>query len=123
MHDLKMFKIFCYILCSILVILAVFSCSLDVHLLIYSIETKFSSVGEFWFRLSPNSLQISEAIVSRYIDPCSLFRKLNCSPFLWHPIISTILTLPATLFFLVTSLLIFSISKLIKKKRSLYFYR
>ena len=60
MHDLKMFKISCYILCSILVILAVFSSSLDVHILIYSIETKFSSVGEFWFKLSPNSLQISE---------------------------------------------------------------
>ena len=114
---------FCYTICSILLLLAVFSTSLDVNILINSHDLKFSSIGEFWFQLSPSSLQISEAIVSRYLDPCSLFRNLNCGPFLWHPIIATILTFPATLFFLVISLLLFSIAKLRKRKRYLHFYR
>ena len=54
-----------------------------------------TQIGQLWYYLSPESLQISEVIISRYIDPCSTLDILNCSGFLWHPIISSILTLPA----------------------------
>ena len=53
--------------------------------------------GKFWFDLSPTSLQVTEAVISRYIDPCGLFVRLGCSPFLWHPVISTTLQWPAVL--------------------------
>ena len=54
-----------------------------------------TQIGQLWYYLSPESLQISEVIISRYIDPCSTLDILNCSGFLWYPIISSILTLPA----------------------------
>ena len=52
----------------------------------------WSRIGEVWFQWSPSSLQSAEPIISRYIDPCGLFRSLDCAPFLWHPAISWILT-------------------------------
>ena len=51
--------------------------------------------GQFWFEHSPASLQSVEAIVSRYLDPCSLFVGIGCEPFLWHPLVSTLLLWPA----------------------------
>ena len=49
-------------------------------------------VGEVWFKWHPSSLQMSESIISRYIDPCGLLVFLDCAPFLWHPGISWLLT-------------------------------
>ena len=59
----------------------------------------YTQIGQIWYKYAPNSLQIAEAIVSRYIDPCSSLEILNCSGFVWHPIISTILIFPAGLTF------------------------
>ena len=56
-------------------------------------------LGQIWFEISPQSLQVSEAIIERYIDPCGLIPALGCSPFLWHPVIATILQWPAVLCF------------------------
>ena len=65
-------------------------------------------VGQIWFEWAPSSLQISEAVVSRYIDPCGLIVALECSPFLWHPGVSTVLNWYAVpVFFLLA--LIFSV--------------
>ena len=58
-------------------------------------------LGQIWFEISPQSLQVSEAIIERYIDPCGLIPALGCSPFLWHPLIATILQWPAVLCFVV----------------------
>ena len=55
------------------------------------------SLGKLWYSNNPGSLQVAEAVVSRYIDPCSLVRALDCSPFLWHPLVSTVLGWPAAL--------------------------
>ena len=52
-----------------------------------------TQIGEIWFYFSPSSLQLTESIVSRYIDPCSALDVLNCSGFIWHPFISSILVL------------------------------
>ena len=57
-------------------------------------------VGSLWWTLAPTSLQVAEAVVSRYIDPCGLIIALNCAPFLWYPLISTILLAPALPVFL-----------------------
>ena len=59
----------------------------------------YNQIGQIWYKYAPNSLQIAETIVSRYIDPCSSLDILNCSGFVWHPIISTFLILPAGLTF------------------------
>ena len=52
-------------------------------------------LGQLWFHFSPGSLQLTETIISRYVDPCSALEILNCSGFIWHPFISSILLLPA----------------------------
>ena len=59
----------------------------------------YTQIGQIWYKYAPNSLQIAEVIVSRYIDPCSSLEILNCSGFVWHPIISTLLIFPAGLTF------------------------
>ena len=62
-------------------------------------DVGYTQIGQIWYKYAPNSLQIAEAIVSRYIDPCSSLEILNCSGFVWYPIISTFLVLPTGLTF------------------------
>ena len=59
----------------------------------------YTQIGQLWYKYAPNSLQMAETIVSRYIDPCSSLEILNCSGFVWHPIISTFLIFPTGLTF------------------------
>ena len=54
-----------------------------------------TQIGQLWYYLSPSSLQMFEVIISRYVDPCVTLDILNCTQFLWHPMISSILILPA----------------------------
>ena len=68
-------------------------------------KNEITQLGQFWFYFAPNSLQVAEAIVSRYIDPCSALEVLNCSGFIWHPFISSLLLLPAAPFFALLSFL------------------
>ena len=68
-------------------------------------NTGYTQIGQIWYKYAPNSLQIAEAIVSRYIDPCSSLEILNCSGFVWHPIISTFLIFPAGLTFGILTIL------------------
>jgi len=58
------------------------------------------ALGQFWFEHSPTSLQVAEAILSRYVDPCGLLVGIGCEPFLWHPLIATTLGWPAALMFI-----------------------
>ena len=66
-------------------------------------------IGQLWFYFAPNSLQVAEAVVSRYIDPCSSLEVFNCSGFIWHPFISSILLLPAAPFFAILSFFLIKI--------------
>ena len=77
-----------------------------------------TELGEVWFHFAPNSLQVAEAIVSRYIDPCSSLDIFNCSGFIWHPFISSILVLPAAPIFAILSFLLIrlGLNKSNKKK-------
>ena len=64
------------------------------------------ALGNIWYETHPGSLQMSESIISRYVDPCGLIVALNCIPFLWHPLIATVLGWPAGLVgFVVTVIL------------------
>tara|TARA_B100000575_G_C22657018_1_gene402475 strand:- start:138 stop:506 length:369 start_codon:yes stop_codon:yes gene_type:complete len=78
--------------------ISVFGIYLDIWLHING-SKGYTQIGQIWYKYSPNSLQVAEAVVSRYIDPCSSLDILNCSGFVWHPIISTFLILPAGLTF------------------------
>ena len=75
-------------------ILTLVSNYLDIVLQIEG-KNEITKLGQFWFHFAPNSLQIAESIVSRYVDPCSALDILDCSGFIWHPFISSILSMPA----------------------------
>ena len=65
-------------------------------------------IGKMWYGAHRGSLQVAEAIISRYIDPCGLIVALDCTPFLWHPLIATLLSWPAGLVgFVLTNILLF----------------
>ena len=100
-------------------ILTLVSNYLDIILQITN-KNEITQLGQFWFYFAPNSLQIAEVIVSRYIDPCSALDVLNCSGFIWHPFISSILLLPAAPLLVVLSFIFigFGIKKSARKKIS-----
>ena len=75
-------------------ILTLVSNYFDVFLQIEN-KNEITQLGQFWFHFAPNSLQIAESIVSRYVDPCSALDILDCSGFIWHPFISSVLLMPA----------------------------
>ena len=81
-------------------------------------KKEITQLGQFWFHFAPNSLQIAESIVSRYIDPCSALEILDCSGFIWHPFISSILLMPAAPFFALLSFVFIAFGlKKSKRKR------
>ena len=55
-----------------------------------------TDVGTLWFTLDANSLQLAEPAVARYLHP-----------FIWHPVISTILLWPAIAILGVPALILF----------------
>lgn len=69
--------------------------------------------GQVWFYYAPSSLQVAEAVVERYLDPCSLIQALSCTPFLWHPGIATILQWPASLAFGTLAVFFFVLSSFV----------
>ena len=66
-------------------------------------KNEVTQLGQLWFHFAPNSLQIAESIVSRYVDPCSALDILDCSGFIWHPFISSILLMPAAVILAILS--------------------
>ena len=82
-------------------------------------KMEITQIGMLWSEFAPNSLQMAETIISRYVDPCSALEILNCSGFLWHPFIVWILLLPAAPFFAILSFISigFGIKKSSKGRR------
>ena len=76
-----------------------------------NVDTASVPLGKLWYSNNPGSLQFAEAIVSRYIDPCSLIIALDCSPFLWHPFVSTVLNWPAALVLLGLCMIFYWLSR------------
>ena len=79
-----------------------------------STGTPSTVLGQFWSDRHLVSLLIGEAIVSRYIDPCGLIVALGCAPFLWHPMIGTLLSWPAALVFLLLTVCFTGLARLIR---------
>ena len=75
-------------------------------------ESESVVLGQYLYERAPVSLQIAEAIIDRYIDPCSLIVALGCSPFIWHPVISSLLVWPAAIVFLIMGVSFWLLSKL-----------
>ena len=80
-------------------------------------------LGEHMRENAPSFLLQAEVVVDRYIDPCSLIMALGCSPFIWHPVISSLLLWPAAIVFLVMGGIFLLLSRLfrgfhVKRKRS-----
>ena len=92
-------------------ILALGCAGLTAFVIWQDLNSPFSAsvaLGNIWYGAHPGSLQVSEAIISRYIDPCGLIVALDCTPFLWHPLIATLLSWPAGLVgFVLTGILWF----------------
>ena len=78
-----------------------------------STGTPSTVLGQFWADRHLASLMIGEAVVSRYIDPCGLIVPLGCEPFLWHPLIATVLGWPAALVMLLLMVLFAGPARLI----------
>lgn len=68
-------------------------------------------LGEYMRETVPSFLLQAEVVVDRYIDPCSLFVALGCTPFLWHPIILSLLVWPAAIVFLIMGVLFWLLSQ------------
>ena len=83
-----------------------------------SLHLSMTQLGQIWFDLAPASLQLTQAVIERYIDPCGLIRQLNCEPFLWHPMISTLLQWPAVFVFLGLATLFVGLVRLCPKSRN-----
>ena len=106
-------------------VLALFAIIIAVGLMWQDFVSDQPSVllGQIWFEIDPQSLQVSEAIIERYIDPCGLIIALGCSPFLWHPVIASVLQWPAVLFFALLAVIFNLIGRLftrIKGRRRNY---
>ena len=71
-------------------------------------------LGQFWFEHHASSLQIIEAVVSRYMDPCGLIVPLGCEPFLWHPVMVTVLGWPTALVLLLLTGFFLGIARLMR---------
>tara|TARA_Y100000591_G_scaffold329737_1_gene359000 strand:- start:1242 stop:1604 length:363 start_codon:yes stop_codon:yes gene_type:complete len=80
-------------------------------------------LGQYLYERAPEFLQVAEALIDRYVDPCSLIVALGCSPFIWHPFISSLLLWPAAIVFLTKGVLFWLLSRIfsgfqVRRKRS-----
>lgn len=67
---------------------------------------EMSAAGELWYRLHPGSLELSQAVIERYLWPP-----------LWNPGIVTILLWPAPLVFAIPGLAILGLVALMGRTR------
>ena len=92
-HDDLIMKYFFRIIATLAGLVAAYAIWQDLT----SSYSASAPLGRLWYLYSPTTLQAAESIISRYVDPCGLITALDCLPFLWHPIIATILGWPAAL--------------------------
>jgi hypothetical protein len=70
------------------------------------------ATGELWFTLHQTSLQVAEPAIARHIPVIG--------PWLWHPVISTILTWPALFVFGVPGLLLSWLFRTRRRKTGMF---
>ena len=75
-------------------------------------------LGKYMSEIAPSFLLQAEVVVDRYIDPCSLIIALGCSPFIWHPVISSLLLWPAAIVFFIMGGAFLMLSRLFRGFKS-----
>jgi hypothetical protein len=111
-HDELIMRYFLHIIATLAGLLACYAIWQDLT----SSYSASAPLGRLWYLYSPTTLQATESIISRYIDPCGLIAALDCSPFLWHPIIATILGWPAALVMIGFSVIFWWVGSLFGRK-------
>lgn len=99
---------FVHLLSYVLIILAVIILGFDVWGLSGNGGFQMIDVGRLWFELSPQTLQQAEPAIARYVHP-----------FLWHPVITTILLWPAALVFAIPGVVLWLLSR--RRKSHIFF--
>ena len=80
----------------------------DIYLFLETGARSMTALGQLWYSLHPGSLNLVQAVIERYVHP-----------FLWDPIIFSILRLPAWLVFLAPGLvLLFVFRRRTRRRRS-----
>lgn len=88
-----------------LVLLALVVVVADVLLVSDGGEYRLRSLGEWWFSLHPGSLQLLQPAIERHIHP-----------FLWDPVMQTLLIWPAVIDLLGLGLIILAIAEWIRRR-------
>ncbi|EKF19965.1 hypothetical protein [Nitratireductor pacificus] len=91
-----LFRVLAMVALAVAVIMAV----IDATRSIAASALTFTPLGESWYSVSPDTLNLSQAVVQRYT-----------SPVLWDPVAIFILTLPGWLVFAALSLLFYAIGR------------
>jgi hypothetical protein len=66
-------------------------------------------LGQLWYSLHPGSLNLTQAVVERYLHP-----------FLWDPLIFSVLRLPAALVFLAPGVVLVLLCRKRKRRRNAF---
>ena len=85
-------------------VFSVITIVLDLSRSIANSTLTITPLGLEWFNFSSGSLNLTEAIISRYLHP-----------FLWNPILQNILLMPSWLVFFVLAIMFFWLGR--KRKR------
>lgn len=95
-----MFRLLFRVLAMISLAIAVIMAVIDATRSIAASALTFTPLGESWYSVSPDTLNLSQAVVQRYTLPV-----------LWDPVAIFILTLPGWLVFAALSLLFYAIGR------------
>ncbi len=80
-------------------IIAIMALVYDLTLLTQGIY-RLTSVGRHWFALSPSTLNLSQAGIERHVHP-----------YLWNPVLTSVLTTPAFLVFGLLGIALYAIGR------------
>ena len=91
-----MFRLFFRILAVFALAIAVVMAVIDATRSIAADALTFTPLGESWYAVSPDTLNLAQAVIQRYTFP-----------FIWDPVIIQILTLPGWVVFFALSLIFY----------------
>jgi len=100
-----MFKLLFRLLALIFLLLAAGTGILDITRSIADSTVVMTALGQDWFNFSPSSLNLTQALVQRYVHPS-----------VWDPGIQKILTMPSWLVFSVLALIFGFFGRRVKKR-------
>ena len=78
----------------------------DVWVFLNSGAVRLTALGQLWYWIHPGSLNLSQAVIERYVHP-----------FLWDPIIIDVLLAPACVIFLAIGIVLALLFRRKKRRR------